>query len=66
MKVDTRKIAVLMAENSLTQIELAKRAGLCGQQISAVIRRGGTCQPATAGKLAVGLGVPVTEIMLEV
>lgn len=66
MKVDTRKITVLMAEIGLTQKELATRAGICGQQVSAVIRRGGTCQPATAGKLAGGLGVPVAEIMLEV
>ena len=32
------------------------------QNISAIIKRG-TCEPKTAGKLAVGLGVPVAEIV---
>lgn len=51
-----------MAEQGITKVILAKRSGISRQNISTVIRRG-TCEPKTAGKLAVGLGVQVNDII---
>ena len=65
MKLDVMKIVRLLAEQGLTKSEFAARSGVSRQQISTIICRG-TCAPKTAGKLAVGLGVSVAEIMKEV
>ena len=64
MKVDTLRINATMAENCLTKKELSARSGISAPNISSILRRG-TCEPRTAGKLAVGLGVNVIEIIAE-
>ena len=64
MKIDTKKVAVILAEQGLTKTALAVRSGVSRQNISTILGRG-TCEPATAGKLATGLGIPVTEIVKE-
>lgn len=64
MKIDTKKVAVILAEQGLTKTAFAERCGVSRQNISTILGRG-TCEPATAGKLANGLGVPVTEIVKE-
>lgn len=64
MKINTRKILFIIAEQGLTKAELAERCGIARQYISTIMGRG-TCEPATAGKLANGLGVPVAEIVKE-
>lgn len=61
MKINTPRIETLMAEQGLTRKALAESSGVSPQNISTILRRG-TCEPRTAGKLAVGLGVSVTEI----
>lgn len=65
MNINTTKIETCLAELGITKAELAKRCGMSRQNISTIVRRG-TCEPKTAGKLAVGLGGPVTEIIKEV
>ena len=62
MKINTRRIMQLLAEQRLTKSELSSKSGVSRQQISVILVRG-TCTPITAGKLAIGLGVPVVEIM---
>lgn len=64
MTINTQRIETMLAERGLTK---AAYAGLCGisrQNVSTIIRRG-TCEPKTAGRLAAGLGVPVTDIIKE-
>ena len=65
MKLNTAAILCLLARNGMTRTELAERAGVSRQQISTIMLRG-TCSPKTAGKIALGLDVPVEEICAEV
>lgn len=62
MNISTIKIETMLAERGMTRMELAGACGISRQNISTIIRRG-TCEPKTAGKLAAGLGVPVTDIL---
>ena len=62
MNISPIKIEALLAELGMTHLKLAERSGISAQHISAIVRRG-TCQPRTAGKLAAGLGVSVTDIL---
>lgn len=64
MKLNIAKIEVLLAESRLNKAKYAERCGISRQSISTILRRG-SCEPVTAGKLASGLGVPVTEITKE-
>lgn len=64
MRINTNKIKALQAEMEMTASELAKRSGISRQSVSTILTRG-TCEPRTAGKIAKGLGVPVTEIVRE-
>lgn len=65
MNISACRIEILLAEQGITKAILAKRSGLCRQNISTIIRRG-TCEPKTAGKLAAGLGVTIADITEEV
>lgn len=51
-----------MASKGLTAVELSKRTGISRQNISTIKLRG-TCTPITAGKLARGLEVDLSEII---
>lgn len=62
LNLNKQAIDIILAERRLTKADLAKNCGISRQNISTIIRRG-TCEPRTAGKLAAGLGVPVTEII---
>lgn len=64
MKLNIRKILLLLAEKRMTKTMLAEKSGISKPNICAILGRG-TCTPITAGKLAVGLGVPVIEIVEE-
>lgn len=64
MKINSRNIEIKMAEQGLTQTALAANCGMCSTALSRVIRRG-TADPKTVGKLARGLGVPVSEVLAE-
>lgn len=64
MKLDIRAIQIIMAERQMTRAQLADDCSMCRQNISTILNRG-TCALKTAGKLAKGLGVPVSQIMKE-
>lgn len=64
MRIDTNKIKMFLAERGLTRAAYAELCGVSRQNISTILTRG-TCEPRTAGKLAKGLGVPVSEIIKE-
>lgn len=63
MRIDVNKIMRLLAEQEMTFSELSLRSTVSRQLISTIVRRG-SCTPKTAGRIAVGLGVPVAEIMM--
>lgn len=65
MNISAIKIETMLAERGMTRTALAELCGISRQNISTVIRRG-TCEPKTAGKLAAGLGVNVSDILEEV
>lgn len=62
MTIKTIKIETLLAERGMTKAGLSGKCGISRQNISTIIRRG-TCEPRTAGKLALGLGVSVAELI---
>lgn len=62
MVIDAIKIETRLAELGMTKKALASRCGVSRQNVSAIIRRG-SCEPRTAGKLAAGLGIPVSDIL---
>lgn len=64
MKIDVSKIKMFLAERGLTRAAYAELCGISRQNISTILTRG-TCEPRTAGKLAKGLGVPVSTIIKE-
>lgn len=65
MTINTQRIETMLAERGLIKAAYAETCGISPQNVSTIIRRG-TCEPKTAGKLAAGLGVPVSEIIKEV
>ena len=65
MNISATKIETILAERGTTKAALAVECGISAQNISTIIRRG-TCDPRTAGKLAAGLGVSVSDILEEV
>ena len=62
MIISALRIETMLAERGMTKAEFAEKCGISRQNISTIIRRG-TCEPKTAGKLAVGLGVSVEDIL---
>lgn len=62
MNISAIRIETLLAEQGITKAALAEKCGIARQNISIILRRG-TCEPKTAGKLAVGLGVAVADII---
>ena len=63
MKLDSTRVRVLMAQLGITHTELAERAGITRQTLSAVMH-GKSCTPRTVGKVAAG--VEVADIVKEV
>lgn len=61
MMIDVNKIDTILAEQGITKAALAERSGISRQNLSIITKRG-TCEPKTAGKLALGLGVSISEI----
>lgn len=62
MRISKEKIECIMATKGLTAADTAEKAGISRQNFS-TIRLRGTCTPATAGKVARGLGVDVADII---
>ena len=64
MMINRERIDTILAEQGITKAVLAERCGISRQNISTITRRG-TCEPRTAGKLAAGLNVTVSEIIKQ-
>lgn len=64
MTINAQRIDLLLAEKGWTRAALAEKCGISRQNVSTILRRG-TAEPKTIGKLAAGLGVPVTDIIKE-
>ena len=64
MVINSLKIEIILAERRMTQAKLAELCGVSRQNICAVLSKG-RCKPVTAGKIADGLGVRVSEIIKE-
>lgn len=64
MRLSTKKIELLLASRGMSKLALSEASGISRQSVSTIIRRG-TCEPTTAGKIAKGLNVNVTEIIKE-
>lgn len=62
MRICVTNVETILAEQGMTKKALAKNCGLSPQIISVTLRRG-SCEPRTAGKIAKGLGVPVSDIV---
>lgn len=62
MRIDRVKMAAAMIRADISGIELAKKAGVSRSTVTAV-RTGKSCSRETADKLAVGLGVPLADII---
>ena len=62
MRVSREKIEYIMAAKGWTSAETAGKSGISRQSFSTIKLRG-TCAPATAWKIARGLGVEVAEII---
>lgn len=64
MTINTQRIETMIAEQGMTKAAYAEKCGISRQNVSTIMRRG-TCEPRTAGKLATGLGVPVSAIISQ-
>lgn len=62
MKISKEKIELVMATKGLSAVAVAKVAGMSRQNFSTIKLRG-TCTPTSAGKIAKGLGVDLSEII---
>lgn len=62
MKINARKIELLLVERNMTKTALAEKSGISRQNISTILGRG-TCEPRTAAKLTNGLGVEIHKII---
>ena len=62
MKVNFQKLQIALATSCMNPYDLCKEIGLQSQTYRR-IAAGNKCKPATVGKIAKALNVPVTEII---
>ena len=63
MKLDRTQLDIAVASAGIPSYrQLAQRVGCSAQNLSVILNRG-SCKPATAGKIAAALGVPVESIV---
>lgn len=62
MRIDKKTVMLKMATLQINQLQLAEKAGISRQTLSAVMN-GRSCRPELLGKIAKALGVDVTEII---
>lgn len=62
VRIDRVKLIAEMARKNLTEKKLVELSGVSRATISAA-RSGKSCSPATADKLAAGLGVKLEDIV---
>ena len=64
MRIDRVKFAAALARADMTTVNLSKKSGVSRGTIS-VIKGGKSCKEETARKLAVGLGVDLSELIAQ-
>ena len=64
MIINVKRIETLIAEKGITKKILAEKSSISAQTLSTILQRG-TCEPKTAGKIAGGLCVSVSEITAQ-
>lgn len=62
LRVDAKKVQVVMAKNVMNPYDLCSKAEISYQSYQRIIKSG-SCKIATLGKIAAALGVPVTDIL---
>lgn len=62
MKINFQNLQIAMAKSCMNPYDLCKKTGVQYQTYRR-IAAGNKCKPATVGKLANALGVPVTDIL---
>lgn len=63
MKINRVNVDVALLESGFgSYAELARRMGCSAQNLSVILNRG-SCKPATAGKIAAALGVPLESLL---
>lgn len=64
MRIDRVKFAAALARADMTTVKLSKKAGISRGTIS-VVKGGKSCTEETARKIAAGLGVDVSELLVQ-
>lgn len=64
MKIDEKKYRLVLAERQLSTAALARKCSISRTWLYSVLKSD-SILPKTAGKIANGLGVPVTEIIQD-
>lgn len=62
MKIETRTLEVLIAQQQRSYKSIATAAGITEKTLQSA-RRGAEIQPATAGKIAAALGVMLGDLI---
>lgn len=61
MRIDKEKAYTIMADAGLTLSEVSRRGNISRKGLQNALKRG-TCRPESLGRIARGLGVPVSQI----
>ena len=64
LRIDTKKVQILMAEKVMNPYDLCSKSGISYQGYQRLMRSG-NCKIATLGKLAAGLEVSVIDILVD-
>ena len=64
MQINSAEVACALAEKQMRRADLASATGLSRSQLSVILKRG-TATEQTVGKIAAGLGVPVSQITAQ-
>ncbi len=62
MRIDRKKLKIALIEKDMSQKELSKRSGVARATISYIVN-GKSCSDEVGQKIAVALGVDVTNII---
>lgn len=62
MKVNAKKLMIVLAECCMNPYDLCRKTGIQYQTYRRIVS-GSNCKPATLGKIAKALNVPVTDII---
>lgn len=62
MKIDRRKLRILLMDSYQTQTDLSTKSGLCRATVNGICQ-GKTCSDETGTKIADALGVPVEDLL---